>query len=157
MQEFDFSELINYEPTAKTIKLEQELNYETVPQASTEDVIGNSPTNVQIETKVAPPVIFDLMLGKIKNFQSELNMDEIKGKSVEYFVCSVCYDIFIDTDALREHYVSVKNNLFCSGKWNYLSPTHFRFTIICPLNQRTKTMKMIAKKVKLQSLQLVKL
>lgn len=74
----------------------EEVEVDDVPAAST-----------QITQNTSKPLNFEQMLCRIKEFHSKLDMEEMKGKSVEMFVCNICYEIHARKDLLREHYMTV--------------------------------------------------
>lgn len=67
----------------------------------------HSPGHVESTDYQQQPINFEMMLQRIKEFQSKLNADEFKGKSAEMLVCSICYEIYRTIDLLRDHYITV--------------------------------------------------
>lgn len=77
------------------------------PQSNSSPTTEND-TNTNDTSK---PPNFDEILSRIKEFHSKLDMDALKGKSIEMFVCNICYEIHARKDLLRDHYVSVSDCL----------------------------------------------
>lgn len=81
----------------------QQQNDSVAVAVAVADNNGNGSTMDESE----PVVNYDQMIARIKEFQSKLDMTEFKGKHTEMFVCSICYEIFMATDLLRDHYMKV--------------------------------------------------
>lgn len=75
-----------------------------LPIAETE---GDPVPSVHTALITPKPDNFEHMLARIKDFHSKLDMEELKGKSIEMFVCNICFEIYARRDLLREHYMTV--------------------------------------------------
>lgn len=109
-QEFNFADFIDYAPEPKKMKFDDE----TLPETLLEPmpIMEATPIVNAINTlATARPDNFEQMLARIKEFHSQLNMEEVKGKSIEMFVCNICYEVYARTELLREHYITVRTNL----------------------------------------------
>lgn len=79
-----------------------------VPNVEAEAILTASAHITHITSK---PENFEQMLTRIKEFHSKLDMDELKGKSIEMFVCNICYEVYARSELLRDHYMTVSENL----------------------------------------------
>lgn len=63
---------------------------------------GKTPTNArQKET-------YQKMIERVQEYHSKLNVSEYKGKGkVDLFVCCICFNIFMQHESLRSHYMKV--------------------------------------------------
>lgn len=63
---------------------------------------GKTPTNArQKET-------YEKMIARVQEYHSKLNVSEYKGKGkVDLFVCCICFNIFMQHEMLRSHYMKV--------------------------------------------------
>lgn len=51
---------------------------------------------------------YQKMIGRVKEYHSKLNLLEYKGKgNVDLFVCYICFEIFLQHELLRSHYMKV--------------------------------------------------
>lgn len=80
---------------------------ETLLQSPSPVPIAESEMAAVAHPVPAKPDYFEPMLARIKEFHSKLDMEELNGKSIEMFVCNICYEIYARTDLLREHYITV--------------------------------------------------
>lgn len=81
----------------------------TVPNVEAE-IVPVASAQPSTNPVTAKPDNFEQMLARIKEFHSKLDMEELNGKSIEMFVCNICYEIYARTDLLREHYMTVSEN-----------------------------------------------